>query len=108
MKLAIIRTKGGTTCIRIDADFAVEIGTTEAGAADVGAALRWENTRSGRSGWMPAVRGGWRKGVPAAERAPLTPTLPARVISQISYWSVPPEVITSLYSLGFVLSRAAT
>ena len=25
-------------------------------------ATRWENTRSGRSGWMPAVRGGWRKG----------------------------------------------
>lgn len=37
-------------------------------------ALRWENARSGKSGWMPAVRGGWRKGVPAAERAylPLT------------------------------------
>ena len=27
-------------------------------------ALRWENARSGRSGWTPAVRGGWRKGVP--------------------------------------------
>ncbi|MDN5914817.1 MAG: DEAD/DEAH box helicase family protein, partial [Pseudonocardia sp.] len=25
-------------------------------------ATRWENVRSGRSGWMPAVRGGWRKG----------------------------------------------
>lgn len=24
-------------------------------------AIRWENTRSGRSGWMPAVEGGWRK-----------------------------------------------
>jgi len=37
-------------------------------------ALRWENARSGRSGWTPAVRGGWRKGVPAAEREylPLT------------------------------------
>ncbi|MGI8681143.1 MAG: TOTE conflict system archaeo-eukaryotic primase domain-containing protein [Mycobacteriales bacterium] len=37
-------------------------------------ALRWENTRSGKSGWMPAVRGGWRKGVPAAQREylPLT------------------------------------
>src|SRR3954471_44329 len=31
-------------------------------------ALRWENARSGRAGWVPAVRGGWRKGVPAAER----------------------------------------
>ncbi|HET6915131.1 MAG TPA: DEAD/DEAH box helicase family protein [Acidimicrobiales bacterium] len=24
-------------------------------------AVRWENARSGRSGWMPAVEGGWRK-----------------------------------------------
>jgi hypothetical protein len=39
---------------------------------------------------------------------PLTPTLPARVIGQISCWSVPPEIITSLYSLGFVPSRVAT
>jgi superfamily II DNA or RNA helicase len=31
-------------------------------------AVRWENARSGRSGWMPAVRGGWRKGRPAHER----------------------------------------
>ncbi|SDY89122.1 hypothetical protein SAMN05661080_04929 [Modestobacter sp. DSM 44400] len=37
-------------------------------------ALRWENARSGRSGWTPAVRGGWRKGIPAVEREylPLT------------------------------------
>jgi superfamily II DNA or RNA helicase len=26
-------------------------------------ATRWENTRAGRSGWLPAVRGGWRKGI---------------------------------------------
>jgi hypothetical protein len=25
-------------------------------------ATRWENTRSGKSGWSPAVEGGWRKG----------------------------------------------
>jgi superfamily II DNA or RNA helicase len=25
-------------------------------------ATRWENTRTGRSGWVPAVAGGWRKG----------------------------------------------
>jgi hypothetical protein len=31
-------------------------------------ALRWENARSGRTGWTPVVRGGWRTGVPAAER----------------------------------------
>ena len=37
-------------------------------------AVRWENARSGKSGWMPAVRGGWRKGIPASERdyLPLT------------------------------------
>jgi superfamily II DNA or RNA helicase len=37
-------------------------------------ALRWDNARSGRSGWTPAVRGGWRKGVPVAKREhlPLT------------------------------------
>jgi hypothetical protein len=37
-------------------------------------AIRWENARSGKSGWMPAVRGGWRKGIPATDREylPLT------------------------------------
>jgi hypothetical protein len=37
-------------------------------------AVRWENARTGRAGWVPAVRGGWRKSVPAAEREylPLT------------------------------------
>ena len=37
-------------------------------------AVRWENARTGRSGWMPAVRGGWRKGVGADSREylPLT------------------------------------
>lgn len=37
-------------------------------------ATRWENRRTGRSGWLPAVRGGWRKGVRHAERdyLPLT------------------------------------
>ena len=30
-------------------------------------ALRWDNARTGRSGWVPAVRGGWRKGIPAVE-----------------------------------------
>src|SRR5215469_11727976 len=37
-------------------------------------AVRWENTRTGRTGWLPAVRGGWRKGIPHAEREylPLT------------------------------------
>ncbi|WP_233496017.1 hypothetical protein [Geodermatophilus sp. TF02-6] len=31
-------------------------------------ALRWENARAGKAGWVPAVRGGWRKGIPAAQR----------------------------------------
>ncbi len=37
-------------------------------------AVRWENARTGRAGWLPAVRDGWRKGVPHAERdyLPLT------------------------------------
>src|SRR3954452_23876555 len=37
-------------------------------------AQRWENARTGRGGWVPAVRGGWRKGRPAADREylPLT------------------------------------
>src|SRR5215471_17808427 len=37
-------------------------------------AVRWENARTGQKGWFPAVRGGWRKGVPHAERdyLPLT------------------------------------
>jgi superfamily II DNA or RNA helicase len=26
-------------------------------------AVRWENTRTGAAGWMPAVAGGWRKGM---------------------------------------------
>ena len=30
-------------------------------------AVRWENARTGRAGWLPAVRGGWRKGVPHGE-----------------------------------------
>jgi hypothetical protein len=37
-------------------------------------AIRWENSRTGQKGWLPAVRGGWRKGIPHAERdyLPLT------------------------------------
>jgi hypothetical protein len=30
-------------------------------------ALRWENRRDGRSGWMPAIRGYWRKGMNRAD-----------------------------------------
>ncbi|BAW03481.1 DEAD/DEAH box helicase [Nocardia seriolae] len=35
-------------------------------------ALRWENRRDGRSGWMPAIRGRWSKGRSRAE-APYLP-----------------------------------
>ncbi len=40
-------------------------------------ALRWENRRDGRSGWMPAIRGYWRKGMNRAEAVylPLTPDI---------------------------------
>jgi len=46
-------------------------------------ALRWENARTGRSGWMPAVRGGWRKGVAAGSREylPLTADILASHLS---------------------------
>ncbi|MGO9217962.1 MAG: TOTE conflict system archaeo-eukaryotic primase domain-containing protein [Streptosporangiaceae bacterium] len=40
-------------------------------------AVRWENARTGKAGWLPAVRDGWRKGVPHAKREylPLTAEL---------------------------------
>jgi superfamily II DNA or RNA helicase len=46
-------------------------------------AVRWENARTGQKGWLPAVRGGWRKGVPHAERdyLPLTPEVLAAHLS---------------------------
>jgi hypothetical protein len=31
-------------------------------------ATRWENARAGKFGWLPAVRGGWRKGVRHEDR----------------------------------------
>lgn len=38
-------------------------------------AVRWENRRDGRSGWMPAIKGYWRKGMnrAAAPYLALTP-----------------------------------
>jgi superfamily II DNA or RNA helicase len=46
-------------------------------------AVRWENARTGKAGWLPAVRGGWRKGTPHAERdyLPLTPDVMAAHLS---------------------------
>lgn len=42
-------------------------------------AVRWENSRDGRSGWVPAVVGGWRKGanIAGARYLPLTPSVVA-------------------------------
>src|SRR4051794_20244578 len=38
-------------------------------------AIRWENARNGKSGWMPSVEGGWRKGGTSSDHRylPLTP-----------------------------------
>ena len=46
-------------------------------------AVRWENARTGKAGWLPAVRGGWGKAVPHAEREylPLTAELLASHLS---------------------------
>src|SRR5258708_7336662 len=49
-------------------------------------AVRWDNARTGQKGWLPAVRGGWRKGVRHAERdyLPLTPeVLSAHLSGQV-------------------------
>lgn len=42
-------------------------------------AVRWENTRIGTAGWMPAVAGGWRKGMDrrGAVHLPRTPEVVA-------------------------------
>lgn len=44
-------------------------------------AVRWENPRSGRKGWSPAVRGGWRKGADRREYLPLTDDVVKRYLS---------------------------
>jgi hypothetical protein len=43
--------------------------------------------RTGRAGWLPAVRGGWRKGIPHAEREylPLTAEVLAAHLSGKSH-----------------------
>jgi hypothetical protein len=57
-------------------------------------ALRWENRRDGRSGWMPAIRGYWRRGMNRAD-APYLP-LTADIIGQ----HLRGEVHIGLYPLG--------
>ena len=43
-------------------------------------AIRWENRRDGRSGWMPAIKGQWRKGMSRSEAPYLA--LTAEVIAE--------------------------
>ena len=47
-------------------------------------ALRWENRRDGRSGWMPAIRGYWRKGMNRAD-APY-PSVDSRRYRPVFAW----------------------
>ncbi|HET6911710.1 MAG TPA: DEAD/DEAH box helicase family protein [Mycobacteriales bacterium] len=46
-------------------------------------AVRWDNSRTGRGGWMPAVRDGFRKGIRPADRdyLPLTEEVLTRHLS---------------------------
>jgi superfamily II DNA or RNA helicase len=57
-------------------------------------ALRWENRRDGRSGWMPAIHGYWRKGMNRAD-APYLPLTPDVVDQHLRG-----EVHIGLYPLG--------
>jgi len=57
-------------------------------------ALHWENRRDGRSGWMPAIRGYWRKGMNRADAPYLS--LTPDVIAQ----HLRGEVHIGLYPLG--------
>jgi hypothetical protein len=56
-------------------------------------AVRWENGRTGTSGWMPAVPGGWRKGMDrrSVTHLPLT--------SQVIAAHLVGEVFAGLYPL---------
>jgi hypothetical protein len=49
-------------------------------------ALRWDSDRTGRGGWMPAVQGGFRKGVRPADRhyLPLTEEVVTRHLAELA------------------------
>ena len=49
-------------------------------------AVRWDNARLGKGGWMPAVRGGWRRSMPAEQRLylPLTPQVLTEHLSGVA------------------------
>ena len=53
-------------------------------------ALRWENARTNRSGWVPAVAGGWRKGSRRGRREylPLTEEVVTAPVRGESHWAV--------------------
>lgn len=56
-------------------------------------ATRWENRRTGRAAWVPAVAGGWRKGQRPADRdyLPLTPqVLTAHLSGDVHVGLYPP------------------
>jgi hypothetical protein len=57
-------------------------------------ALRWENHRDGRSGWMPAIHGYWRRGMNRADASYLP--LTADVIGQ----HLRGDIHIGLYPLG--------
>jgi hypothetical protein len=59
-------------------------------------ALRSENAQTGRSWWLPAVRGGWRKGVRHTDRHYL-PSTPDVITAHLSG-----EVCLGLYPRGAV------
>jgi superfamily II DNA or RNA helicase len=57
-------------------------------------AIRWENKRDGRSGWMPAIKGYWRKGMSRADAPYLA--LTAEVIAK----HLRGDLHVGLYPLG--------
>ena len=80
----VLRGAAGAGACRVAAEAKVALfGALFAARTDV-YAIRWENARTGqKAGWLPAVRGGWRKGVPHADRdyLPLTPQVLASHLS---------------------------
>ena len=56
-------------------------------------AVRWENSRTGASGWMPAVAGGWRKGMDRREATHL------RLTSEVVAAHLRGDVFIGLYPL---------
>jgi superfamily II DNA or RNA helicase len=69
-------------------------------------AVRWESARSGKSGWMPAVQGGWRKGSKASDQRylPLTPEVLAAHLTgdvHIGLYPMLPDEQTSWLAADF-------